>query len=88
MQTTLRIKDEVYREAKAAAARQGMTMTKFIEAALSEKIDASASNGREKGSSRAQREIAFRNRLMEALLRKTAHFRVGPRPTREEMNER
>jgi hypothetical protein len=31
MQTTLRINDELYREAKALAARQGVTLTRFIE---------------------------------------------------------
>lgn len=31
MQTTLRINDEIYREAKAEAAREGTTLTKFIE---------------------------------------------------------
>lgn len=34
MQTTLRIRDHLYREAKAEAARQGVTMTRFIEEAL------------------------------------------------------
>lgn len=29
-----------------------------------------------------------RNRLMDSLLKATTHFRVGPKPTREEMNER
>ena len=34
MQTTLRIADEVYRLAKAEAAREGITLTRFIAAAL------------------------------------------------------
>lgn len=34
MQTTLRINDELYREAKACAAREGVTLTKFLEEAL------------------------------------------------------
>ena len=34
MQTTLRINDHLYREAKAEAARQGKTITRFIEEAL------------------------------------------------------
>ena len=34
MQTTLRIDDAVYREAKAEAAQEGITLTHFIEEAL------------------------------------------------------
>jgi hypothetical protein len=34
VQTTLRIDDTIYREAKAAAARQGITLTRFIEESL------------------------------------------------------
>jgi predicted HicB family RNase H-like nuclease len=34
MQTTLRIDDEIYRQAKAEAAREGIILTKFIEEAL------------------------------------------------------
>jgi hypothetical protein len=34
MQTTLRIDGEIYRQAKAEAAREGITLTKFIEEAL------------------------------------------------------
>lgn len=34
MQTTLRIDDELYREAKSCAAREGVTLTKFLEEAL------------------------------------------------------
>jgi len=34
MQTTLRIDDHLYREAKAEAARKGLTLTRFIEEAL------------------------------------------------------
>lgn len=83
MQTTLRIDDEVFREAKAEAARSGVTLTKFIEDALRGHI-AEQSNG---GSAR-DAEIAERERLMEDLLKATAHFRVGPHPTREEMNAR
>ena len=35
MQTTLRINDAIFREAKAEAAREGMTLTRFLEDALS-----------------------------------------------------
>lgn len=31
MQTTLRIDDQLYREAKAEAAREGTTLTRFLE---------------------------------------------------------
>lgn len=34
MQTTLRIDDKLYREAKVAAAREGVTITRFIEESL------------------------------------------------------
>lgn len=33
-------------------------------------------------------EMRERNELMQALLKRTAHFRIGEKPTREEMNER
>ncbi|MBI2193602.1 MAG: hypothetical protein HYU36_16630 [Planctomycetes bacterium] len=83
MQTTLRIDNRIYREAKAEAARLGCTLTRFIEDALAERI------ARSHGTDPAREaEIAERNRLMESLLQSTAHFKVGPRPTREEMNER
>lgn len=81
MQTTLRIDDEVYRIAKAEAARRGETLTRFIEQALRERIERDADG-------KAAREAAERDRLMEALLRRTAHFRIGARPSREEMNDR
>jgi hypothetical protein len=31
MQTTLRLDDQLYREAKAEAAREGLTLTRFLE---------------------------------------------------------
>lgn len=83
MQTTLRIDDATYREAKAEAARLGLTLTRFIEEALRQRIASSR-----KGDAAQQSEIEERDRLMESLLRRTAHFRVGRKPTREEMNER
>ena len=83
VQTTLRIDDAIYREAKAGAARLGLTLTRFIEEALRQRVAASR-----KGQSARQSEIEERNRLMESLLRRTANFRVGRKPTREEMHER
>ena len=81
MQTTLRIDDEVYRDAKVQAAREGATLTRFIEEALRERIARST-------PTLVSPEVKERDRLMEALLKRTAHFRVGPKPTREELNER
>ena len=83
MQTTLRINDDIYREAKAVAARSGITLTRFIEEALQERIGRS-----QNGSGVFDDEVTERNKIMESLLLSTAHFRVGPQPTREEMNER
>jgi len=80
MQTTLRIEDQIYREAKADAARRGMTLTRYIEAALSDYS--------KKGDATPDQEASERDQMMEALLRRTARFRVGRRPSREEMNER
>lgn len=81
MQTTLRINDEIYRDAKVHAAREGSTLTRFIEEALRDRIARSAATP-------VSYEVQERDRLMEALLRRTAHFRVGHRPSRDEMNER
>lgn len=80
-QTTLRIESDVYRAAKAQAASRGETLTRFVEEALRERIARSATVP-------VSAEAQERDRLMEALLRRTAHFRVGRRPTREEMDAR
>ena len=81
MQTTLRINDKIYREAKAEAARVGITLTQFIEQALEAELRKSADSSQ-------QKEIHERNELMERLLRRIAHFRIGRKPTRQEMNAR
>lgn len=44
MQTTLRIEDQVYRQAKVAAAREGITLTQFIEEALTLRIERSSNH--------------------------------------------
>ena len=86
MQTTLRIDDATYREAKAEAARSGVTLTEFLEDALRLKIAMNRGTQVERPELRA--EVEERDRLMEGLLRRSAHFRVGPHPTREELNAR
>jgi antitoxin component of RelBE/YafQ-DinJ toxin-antitoxin module len=45
MQTTLRIDDELYREAKAEAAKQGITITRFIEEALRLRLERRPASG-------------------------------------------
>ena len=42
MQTTLRVNPELYRDAKAAAAREGITLTRFIESALQTRLNLTA----------------------------------------------
>jgi len=79
MQTTLRIDDEIFRDAKAEAARRGVTLTRYIEEALQAYTRTPDTGGSEEEE---------RDRLMEALLRKTAHFRIGDKPSREERNAR
>ena len=46
MQTTLRIQDDLYREAKTEAAREGVTLTSFLESALRMRLG----RGQPKGS--------------------------------------
>ncbi|MEM7698538.1 MAG: hypothetical protein AAF236_09060 [Verrucomicrobiota bacterium] len=83
MQTTLRIDDAIYREAKANAALRGVTLTKYLEDALTAFADHPDSQ-----SARLTEEQVERDQIMEGLLKSTAHFRVGEMPSREERNER
>ena len=82
MQTTLRIDDATYRAAKAEAARLGITITRFIEDSLRQRLANAQPN------TELPPEVEERNKLMEALLRRTAQFRRGPKPSRDEMNAR
>ena len=43
MQTTLRLDDEIYRQAKARAAVLGISLTRFLEDAIREHLESSAS---------------------------------------------
>jgi|688.fasta_scaffold31132_5 hypothetical protein len=43
MQTTLRIDDQLYREAKAEAARSGVSLTRFLEEGLRLRLEKKAS---------------------------------------------
>ena len=42
MQTTLRLDDELYREAKACAAALGLSLTRFLEDSIREHLESSA----------------------------------------------
>jgi len=46
MQTTLRMDDETYRQAKARAAMLGISLTKFLEEAVREHLDRPVSKPR------------------------------------------
>jgi hypothetical protein len=76
---TLSVDDEVYHSARVEAARRHTSVSALVRTFL---VALPA------GGAAADAEVAERNRLMEALLRRTAHFRVGRKPTREEMHER
>jgi len=49
MKTTLEIPDPLFRKAKATAAREGRTMKEFVNEALSEKLAAGATGGKDIG---------------------------------------
>ncbi|MEW6302977.1 MAG: DUF6364 family protein [Verrucomicrobiota bacterium] len=76
---TLSVDDGVYRKARIAAAERGTSVSGLVRDYL-EKLTHQ--------DSRRKQGVAERNQLMEALLQQTAHFRIGAKPTREEMNER
>lgn len=48
MQTTLRLDDELYRQAKAKAAALGISLTRFLEDALRERLEAPAGPRRQR----------------------------------------
>ncbi|HLX09463.1 MAG TPA: ribbon-helix-helix protein, CopG family [Thermoanaerobaculia bacterium] len=48
MQTTLRLDDELYRQAKAQAATLGISVTRFLEDAIREHLETSAPRPRDR----------------------------------------
>jgi hypothetical protein len=76
MQVTLQIDRELLQVAQSEAARLGMTLEDFVTDAIKRRCittcPASAA------------EVEERNRLMDELLKATAHFRIGERPTRSD----
>jgi hypothetical protein len=88
LQVTLEFNDNLDQSVQAEAARCGVTPTRVVEDALRECLGQHCDRGADRADSQRQAEIEERNRLMEALLRRTAHFRIGPKPTREETTAR
>lgn len=76
---TVAIEEEVYRKARVLAAESGTSVSALVRDHLREITGEKA---------RLREDLAETNRLMEALPQQTAGFRIGSRPTREEMNER
>ena len=67
MKTTLEIPEEIYRELKVRAAREGTTMTKIISSALEAALErpvraAPGSGGRPSKKKRKEKKIAKRKR--------------------------
>lgn len=73
MQTTLRLNDQVYRDAKAEAARLGVTLTRFIEDALHDRIRQVRN-----GLNGADDPVTVRNRIMEEPVAGHRAFSRGP----------
>lgn len=76
---TVSLQDGLYHAARIEAARRRTTVTALVREFLARLPD----EGRDEDA-----ETRGRNRLMDALLKRTAHFRVGRKATREEMHER
>ena len=76
---TVAVDEEVYHAARVEAARRRKSLSALVRDFLVHL---------QSGGAGADPEIEERNRLMEKLLRSTAHFRVGRKPSREEMHAR
>ena len=76
---TVAVDDDVYHAARVEAARRRRSLSALVRDFLTQL---------QAGGSAADPEIEERNRLMETLLRRTTHFRVGRKPTREELHAR
>jgi hypothetical protein len=76
---TVAVDEEVYHAARVEAARRRRSLSALVRDFLTQL---------QTGGSGTDPEIEERNRLMESLLRRTAHFRVGRKPTREELHAR
>ena len=76
---TVSVDDKVYHAARVEAALRRKSLSALVREFLVEL---------ESGVRAADPKIERRNRAMEALLRRSAHFRMGRPATREEMNAR
>ena len=87
---TVSVDEEVYHAARVEAARRRKSLSALVREFLAGlQTEDQTKGGRRAGKASVRDpEIEERNRLMESLLQRTAHFRVGRKPTRKEMNER
>ena len=87
---TVSVSEEVYHAARVEAARRRKSLSALVRGFLAGLQPEDQTKGGRRASKASGRdpEIEERNRLMESLLRRAAHFRVGRKPTRQEMNER
>jgi hypothetical protein len=76
---TLSLRDEEYHAARVEAARRRTSVSALVRGFL---VRLPAND------MATDAEVEERNRLMDALLKRTARFRVGRKATREEMHER
>jgi metal-responsive CopG/Arc/MetJ family transcriptional regulator len=84
MRLTLEIDNELHHRVEVAAMNDGSTISDFIREAIEKNL--SSLEPREDKRHFPEIRIARRNRLMDDLLRRTSHFPVGKRPSREEPN--
>ena len=76
---TVSVDEKIYHAARVEAALRRKSLSALVREFLA---------GLESGARAADPQVERRNCAMEALLRRTAHFRVGRPPTRQEMNAR
>jgi hypothetical protein len=76
---TVSLQDEEYYAARVEAARRKTSVSGMVREFLARLPD---------GEGKADPAVRERNRLMDAMLKRTAHFRVGRKASREEMHAR
>ena len=80
MDAILQIDEQLFQQAQFEATRSGQSVRQWVEDAVQARL--STENGHAGDSNQARRG------RFEALRTKLGHFRIGPTPSRDEMNER